>query len=115
METDDRRYLVVNLILKCVLSLALFGCIFKMPYDYYQAVRFLCLVGCGWLTYFEIERKQNYLFGTITASIAVLYNPGYEIILRREIWHPIDIGLSVLLAIWVYIDASSLTKMIEES
>ena len=45
-------------ILKITLSALFIGCLFNMPYGYFQMVRFAGMIGFALLAYFSYEQKE---------------------------------------------------------
>ena len=81
--------------IKIILSILLLICLFDMPYDYYQLVRFLGMIGFGVLGYDSLS-KSNF-WATVWFSSAILINPNFKLSLGREIWNIVDVIWSVIL------------------
>lgn len=64
----------LNTIIKIILCLLFTGALFKMPFYYYEIMRFLGMVGFGILGYKELE-KDNQTFMVIWFASALLINP----------------------------------------
>lgn len=79
-------------LIKILLALLLFGCLLNMPYGYFQIVRFLMLIGMGYLFVTEEENKIIYLI------LALLFQPFIKIPLGRTIWNIVDVvvGLGLI-------------------
>jgi hypothetical protein len=89
-----------NTVIKISLAILLLICLFKMPYGYYQLVRFLAMVGFAYLGYTAYERSnKNEVF--VFIALAVLFQPFFKIMLGRTIWNIVDVlvGLGLLLSI----------------
>jgi hypothetical protein len=82
--------------LKIILATLLFLCLLKMPYGYYQLVRFISFVGFLVLSYDANERKNNFL-KIIYLSLAILFQPLIKIPLGRELWNIVDVIVGVFL------------------
>ncbi len=70
-----------------IMAILLFLCLFKMPYEYYELVRFLGMV------YFFIQgrnalKKEEKYFWYISS---LLINPIFQIHLGRIIWNILDV------------------------
>jgi hypothetical protein len=87
----------IDTIIKIVLTILFIGCLFNMPYGYYQLIRFLGMVGFAILAY-KHYKKNEVWFVTWLAS-AVLINPLIKIPLGRTIWNIMDIIWAVLLIV----------------
>lgn len=83
-------------ILKLILALSLLLCLAKMPYGYYQFVRFGALIGFALLAFNSYEKGlTNYMI--VYIGLALLFQPFIKIALGREIWNIVD----VVVAIWL--------------
>ena len=85
-------------IIKIILAMLFFLCLLKMPYGYYQIVRFIGLVGFALLAYHASERKnKNEMI--IYACLAMLFQPFLKFSLSREVWNTIDVIVGIGLII----------------
>ena len=92
----------MRILLKLGLAALLFLCLLDMPYGYFQLVRFLALVGFGFLAYKANEEdKSEQVF--IYIALALLFQPFYKIALGRELWNIVDVVVSVGLLISIFI------------
>lgn len=81
-------------LIKIVLAILLFLCLFKMPYGYYQIVRFVAMIGFAYLAYSANDQNnKNEIFIYIT--LAILFQPFAKISFDREIWYFIDVIISI--------------------
>lgn len=87
-------------IIKIVLAILFIGCLFDLPYGYFQLVRFLGMVGFAILAYKQYK-KNDYYFVTWLAS-AILINPFYKIALGRTVWNTVDVIWAVLLIVSIF-------------
>tara|TARA_B110000211_G_C14020371_1_gene527370 strand:+ start:1213 stop:1446 length:234 start_codon:yes stop_codon:yes gene_type:complete len=67
-----------------------------MPYGYFQVVRFLGLIGFGYLAYQEYELENNNWMLFYVCS-AILINPIFKISLGRELWNLVDVAWAIVL------------------
>ena len=80
-------------------ALALFIAIAKLPYGYYQLLRFFV---CGVsiyafsLNYAERHAKWLWIFG----GIAVLFNPVFAVHLEKNVWITIDLAVGFLFCLY---------------
>lgn len=83
-------------IIKIVLSALFLICLTDMPYGYFQFVRFIGLIGFGYLAYkeYELENKNWVIF---YVSSAILINPIFKISLGREMWNVVDVIWAIIL------------------
>lgn len=88
-------------IIKIGLALLLFGCLADMPYGYFQLVRFLGMLGFGFLAFQEKERGNEGFFFLWLGS-AILINPIFKISLGRELWNILDVAWAIILIITIF-------------
>jgi len=88
--------------IKVSLALLLLICLVNMPYDYYQLVRFLAMMGFGILAY-QAKRKSHLNLAVIYAALAVLFQPIFKIVLGRYLWNVIDVIVAIGLILSIYI------------
>ena len=93
-------------IIKIILAALLLLCLAKMPYGYYQLVRFTGLIGFAILAYKSNERQEN-IMTIIYVALAVLFQPFLKISLGRELWNIIDVIVAVGLFISIFFDKRS--------
>lgn len=92
-----------SIISKIIIIMLLVGCLFKMPYGYYQFMR---IAVCGlfiWLAY--IEYKKGIIITAVLSLLsAVLFNPIVKVYFHKKDWQTIDKGFVIVLTIWIIID-----------
>jgi flagellar biosynthesis protein FliP len=93
--------------LKLLLIVLLCLCLFKMPYSYYELVRFIALIGFLILAYQEFKNEVIPLAITY-AGLALLFQPFFKIALGRELWNGIDVIVSIALLISIFIKNPSI-------
>jgi hypothetical protein len=93
-------------IIKIALSILFLGCLFDMPYGYFQLVRFLGMIGFIILAYKYYPKNQNWFI--LWASSAILINPFLKIALGREIWNIVDVSLAIVLTYSAFKKSKSL-------
>ena len=79
-----------NILIKGVLAILLFLCLLDMPYSFYQLVRFIALIGFGYLGY-QASQENNNQAVFIYIALALLFQPFFKISLGRTLWNIIDI------------------------
>ena len=83
-----------SIIIKIVLVVLLFACLFNFPYGYYQFVRFAALIGFGYLAYDANEKGyKNEVFVYIV--LAILFQPFFKIALGRTLWNIVDVLVAI--------------------
>lgn len=89
-------------IIKIVLAVLLFLCLAKMPYGYYQFVRFAGLIGFAVLSY-QANKKDRKTEMIIYGGLALLFQPFFKIALGRELWNIVDVvvGIGLLISIFM--------------
>lgn len=83
-----------NSIIKIILALVLFLCIFDMPYSFFQFVRFVAFIGFSYLAYQSNQygkTKEMFLYG----GLALLFQPFFKIALGRELWNFVDVIVAI--------------------
>jgi len=93
----------IDNLIKIGLATLLFLCLLKMPYGYYQIVRFLAT---GVFIYFALtltkDDKQYLPKQIIFISLAILFQPLFKIALGRTIWNIVDIIVGVGLIVSIF-------------
>lgn len=87
-------------IIKIGLAILFFICLLKMPYGYFQLVRFLAFVGFFILAYkYNQEGKKNEM--ALYIILGLLFQPFIKIALGRELWNIIDVivGIGLLISV----------------
>lgn len=75
-------------------------CLFKMPYGYYQFVRYLSFSVFAYLSYTTYTAKGNLtLIVWIYLFLAILFQPFVKIALGRSIWNIVDVTVAIGLII----------------
>lgn len=93
MPNQIHEQKVQNLV-KLLLSILFLLCLFDMPYGFYQFVRFIGLVGFGFLAYQANQKdKQTEVF--IYVALAILFQPLFKISLGRTLWNIVDIIVAI--------------------
>lgn len=88
-------------LIKIILSVLLLGCLLKIPYGYYQLVRFLALAGLGFLAY-QSYKEKNELSTFIYVGLALLFQPFFKIALGRELWNVVDVLVAIGLTFSIF-------------
>ena len=88
--------------LKIILAILLFLCLAKMPYGYYQLVRFVALVGFAILAY-QAHKQDRQVEMIIYGALALLFQPFLNVSLGRELWNVVDaaVGIGLLVSVFV--------------
>lgn len=88
-------------LVKISLAILFLICLARMPYGYYQLVRFIALVGFAFLAYAAYEQKRTtemmiYIF------LALLFQPVFKVALGRTLWNIVDVvvGVGLILSIF---------------
>ena len=80
--------------IKLALATLLFLCLFDMPYGFYQLVRFVAMIGFGFLAFQANEqKKQTEVF--VYLGLALLFQPLLKISLGRELWNLVDFVVAI--------------------
>jgi hypothetical protein len=81
---------------KLSLAILFFLCLAKMPYGYYEFIRFTALIAFVYLAY-KNYAEGNKLMAFIYAALAILFQPLFKIYLGRELWNIVDVIVGVFL------------------
>lgn len=89
-------------IIKIILSVIFLLCLLQMPYGYYQAVRFIGMLGFILLAYFS-NQQNNKIETIIYISLALLFQPFLKIALGRTLWNVVDVivGIGLIASILI--------------
>lgn len=93
---------MINKFIKIALSILLFLCLLKMPYGYYEFIRFAALVGFAFLAYQANEAGDNKAI-FIYVGLALLFQPFFKVALGRQTWNIVDVivGLGLIASIFI--------------
>lgn len=99
------------IVIKIILSILFLVCLLKMPYGYYQATRFIGMVGFILLAYFNYERNKNLNFTLIIyIALTLLFQPFIKIALGRTIWNVVDVVVSIGLIASIFWKSGNVVK-----
>ena len=88
MNTSNRNKL--QTVLYIGMAVALILCLFRMPYGYYQLIRFMAMAVFAYLAY--CQYKDGVIDRMILFIIlAILFQPFFKIAFGRVIWNIIDV------------------------
>lgn len=93
---------MLNKLIKITLAILFFICLLKMPYSYFQLVRFAALVGFAILAYQAYSAKRN-IEMIVYIGLALLFQPFVKIALGRELWNIVDVIVGIGLIVSVVI------------
>lgn len=93
-------FLQMKQITKLILAVLLLLCLIKMPYGYYQLVRFVAAAAFAYFSY-EYFKSKNEGLGFTFAALALLFQPFFKIALGRTIWNVVDVIVAVGLVLLV--------------
>lgn len=73
-----------------------------MPYSYYEAVRFIGMLGFILLAYFSNQHNQT-IEVIIYISLALLFQPIMKVTLGRTVWNIVDVivGLGLIFTLFL--------------
>lgn len=87
-----------NNIINIILILFLVGCLFKMPYSYYQLTRVILTIGFSSLIFISIKYGRFIDMPFLLIGL-IVFNPVVKFSFTRNQWHIIDmVTICVLLA-----------------
>lgn len=79
-----------------------------MPYGYYQAVRFISMLGFILLAYFS-NQQNNKTEAIIYIALALLFQPFIKVALGRIVWNIVDVIVSAGLIISLFLKPKKAT------
>lgn len=93
-------------LIKIILAVLFFICLFDMPYGYYQFVRFAGFIGFAVLAYLANQQgRQTEMF--IYGGLALLFQPFFKIALGRQLWNIIDVTVGIGLIVSIFVRPKS--------
>ena len=92
--------------IKIILAILFFICLAKMPYGYFQLVRFVTLIGLVILAY-KASEQENRTIMIIYTSLAILFQPFFKVALGRYLWNIIDVFIALTLLISIFLPFSN--------
>lgn len=98
---NNLRTNIMERLIKIILALLFLLSLLKLPYGYYELVRFLALVGFSVLAYKGYERGHQVQM-VIYIALAILFQPLFKISLGRTLWNVVDVVVAVGLLISVF-------------
>lgn len=96
-------------IIKVVLAVLFFACLLKMPYGFYQFVRFAGLIGFTILAY-QASQETEWQGIIIYDGLALLFQPFFKIALGRQMWNIVDVAVGLGLIISIFLKPKSQSK-----
>lgn len=95
--------------IKIILAVLFLLCLFHMPYGYYEAVRFIGMIGFALLAYYSYQQNKKTEV-IIYIALALLFQPFIKVVLGRTIWNIIDIIVSLGLIISIFVKSFKVYK-----
>jgi hypothetical protein len=89
-------------IIKLSLIILMLICLFRLPYGYYQLIRYIALVGFAILAYYEYERK-NLPMAIVYIVLVILFQPIVKVPLGRQVWNIVDVVVAMWLVVSVFV------------
>jgi hypothetical protein len=89
-------------IIKLSLIILMLICVFRLPYGYYQLIRYIALVGFAILAYYEYEKK-NLPMAIVYIMLVILFQPFVKVPLDRQMWNIVDVVVAIGLVISVFV------------
>jgi len=75
-----------------------------MPYGYFQAVRFVGMLGFALLAYYDYQKNQTVNSGVIIyIALALLFQPFIKVAFGRNVWNIVDVIVSIYLIISIFL------------
>jgi hypothetical protein len=100
----------IAILIKIILTILFIGCLFDMPYVYFQFVRIIGMTSFAVLAYFD-HKRENKIWMIVWVCSALIINPIIKIPLGRMLWNVVDVIWVVLITIsFLYKDEQSNKK-----
>ncbi|MBI1780034.1 MAG: hypothetical protein HYR66_01485 [Sphingobacteriales bacterium] len=93
----------IKSIVKIITAILFLVCLLKMPYGYFQFIRFVGMAVFIWLAYLD-NQKSDKTFLIIWGVSALLINPFIKVALGRTIWNVIDVVWAIVLVASIWAD-----------
>ena len=100
---------VSEIFAKLIIAGLLVGCLFKMPYGYYQFMRIAVCLLFAVIAYLEYK-KGVFVTAILCGFSVILFNPIAKFYFHKKDWQIIDKGFVIALMIWIIIDVISIIK-----
>jgi hypothetical protein len=88
--------------IKIILAILFLLCLFQMPYGYYEATRFIGMLGFALLAYYSYQ-QNNKTEVIIYIALAFLFQPFIKVALGRTVWIITDVIVSVGLIVSIFV------------
>ncbi len=85
------------------LSVILLLCLAPMPYGYFILVRFIAMVGFGYMAFQYFKQRKEVLTWTFVI-LTLLFQPFAKIALGRTVWNIVDVIVAIGLVILFFIE-----------
>ncbi|SHK67368.1 DUF6804 family protein [Xylanibacter ruminicola] len=93
-----------------ILAVILLLCLAPMPYGYFTLVRFLAMVGFGYMAFQYFKQKKEVLTWTFV-TLALLFQPFAKVGLGRMVWNVVDVVVAIGLVILFIMERKGGTKV----
>ena len=101
LDLEDKKTCTMDKLIKIILAVLFFLCLLKMPYGFYQFVRFAALVGFAVLAFMANQNnKQTEMI--VYSVLALLFQPFVKIALGRQIWNILDVVVGIALIVSIF-------------
>lgn len=96
-------------VVKIILAALFLICLAKLPYGFYQFVRFAALIGFSILAY-QTSQKEDKTEMIIYICLGILFQPLIKISLGRQIWNIVDVIVGLALLASTFIKPNSVNE-----
>jgi hypothetical protein len=83
----------IDVCLRAILSALLLLCLLRLPYGYYELVRFTAMAGFAILAYLSYRRGRM-VEVIIFVALAILFQPLLKISLGKTLWKAVDVAVA---------------------
>ena len=93
-QNNEQAPVLAGVFLRLALSILLLLCLLKMPYGFYQLVRYIATVVFVLLA---IDSSKSIYLQTTFIALAILFQPFIKISLGRTVWNIVDVIVAAFL------------------
>lgn len=94
MKKQKRKELTFAV--KIILVVILLSCLLPLPYGAFELIRFVALVGFGYLAY-KYYRSHEEGKALVFGALALLIQPFFKLSLGRGMWNVVDVAIAIFI------------------
>lgn len=86
----------LTFVVKIILVVVLLSCLLPLPYGAFELIRFVALVGFGYLAY-KYFRNHEEGKALVFGALALLIQPFFKLSLGRGLWNVVDVAIAIFI------------------